>query len=663
MNKQTNKIVKIALPIPKGYWYDYLVPENLEIKRGSIVKVPFGSRKLIGIVLGDGEGKVPFNKLKNIIESYDYTFEENEIKFIEWFSNYTLTPLGMAAELLLCSTNGYLPETKRQKKIKFTPPNPNFSHPQLNLEQQKAVETLNNNLNNYNVTLLDGITGSGKTETYLEIISKVIQNGKQVLVLVPEIGLTHEWQERFKSRFGSYPAVWHSEIGKADKREIWKGISKGEIKVLLGARSSLFLPFQNLGLIIVDEEHDSSYKQEEGIIYNARDMAIVRSKIKDIPLILASATPSLETINNVKTGKYNKVSLTKRYSGIELPQIEIVNLLIDKPQKSDLGTSWLSPKLEKEIEEYLSNKEQIMLFLNRRGYAPLKICRNCGHKITCPHCSGFLVEHKKSGTLRCHHCNYVIKNPNICPECGQIGELVSCGPGVERIEEEVNHKFPEAKTLILTSDSQDNLKDNLDKIKNKEIDIIIGTQILAKGHNFPSLSLVGVIDADIGLIGGDLRASERTFQLLWQTSGRAGRHKEQGKVIIQTCFPNNKSIKAISEYKKDAFIEEELAGRKSLMMPPFGRLAAIIISGSIEEEVVSFSKFLLKKFPFNQKGLEIMGPCPAALYKINNKYRYRLLIKTALEIMPQPIISKILNEIKIPGSLKIQVDIDPYNFL
>lgn len=431
----------------------------------------------------------------------------------------------------------------------------------LTEEQQAAADILVRKVGSgFSATLLDGVTGSGKTEVYFEAVAEALAQNKQVLVLVPEISLTSQWLRRFELRFGVTPFIWHSEVGVKDKAKTWKAVALNKAKVVVGARSALFLPFADLGIIVVDESHDHSFKQESLVTYQGRDMAVLRAHLEKIPVILSTATPDLETIVNVEEGKYDCVKLTKRFAKAVLPEIKILDLKKDKPQKGSWGVSFLAPTLVDELAANLKRGEQSMLFLNRRGYAPLLICRDCGHRIQCPHCTAWLAEHRITGELICHHCGFKMFTPKRCPECGSEDGLTACGPGVERIAEEVRNRFPEARTAILSSDITTNYKqisDVIHRTANKEIDILIGTQILAKGHNFPDLTLVGVVDADLGLMGTDLRASEQTFQLLAQVSGRAGRGEKKGVVYLQTLYPDHPVLQAVIEHNREAFIEIE----------------------------------------------------------------------------------------------------------
>ncbi len=533
-------------------------------------------------------------------------------------------------------------------------------------EQQQAADILVRKAGNgFSATLLDGVTGSGKTEVYFEAVAEVLAQKKQVLVLVPEISLTSQWLKRFETRFGVTPFIWHSEVGEKDKAKTWKAVALNKAKVVVGARSALFLPFADLGIIVVDESHDHSFKQESLVTYQGRDMAVLRAHLEKIPVILSTATPDLETIVNVEEGKYDCVKLTKRFAKAVLPEIKIIDLKKDKPQKGEWGVSFLAPTLVNELQHNLERGEQSMLFLNRRGYAPLLICRDCGHRMQCPHCTAWLSEHRLTGELICHHCGFKMFTPKRCPACSSEEGLTACGPGVERIAEEVAKRFPTARTAILSSDITTNYREIskvIHQTANKEVDILIGTQILAKGHNFPDLTLVGVVDADLGLMGTDLRASEQNFQLLAQVSGRAGRGEKKGTVYLQTLYPDNLVLQAVIEHNREKFIEIEKSSRLFLKMPPYGKLAAVIISSPNQQAAEAAAYYLGKCAP-NTDFIETLGPAPAPMSLLRGKYRYRLLLKTAKNINIQEVLKKWLGMVKVKSNVRIDVDINPYSFM
>lgn len=573
--------------------------------------------------------------------------------------------VGMSVVNTLISA-GVLKPIVREKQKYFAPPKGDFCKVNLTPEQEAAASTLCDKVNQgFSVTLLDGVTGSGKTEVYFEAVAKALEAKKQVLILVPEIALTTQWLSRFEKRFGVKPACWHSGLGQRERIDTWKAIIQNRVQVIVGARSALFLPYQNLGLMVIDESHDHSFKQEDVVNYQGRDMAVVRAKLEQFPLILSTATPDLETVCNVEEGKYSSVQLTSRYASAQLPEVKVIDLKKDKPQKGSWGVSWLSPTLVSALKENLEKNEQSMLFLNRRGYAPLTICRDCGHRIQCPNCTAWLTEHKNTKRLICHHCGYSMPIPQTCPECHSEDGLTACGPGVERIAEEVSKRFPDAKIAVISSDITSSLKEVsevFDKMEKGEVDILIGTQILAKGHHFPSLTLVGIVDADLGLMGSDLRATERTYQLLSQVSGRAGRAEKKGTVYIQTLYPDNAVLQALIHNDRSRFLDLEKQSRKILRMPPFGKLAAIIVSGT-NQNVTEKTAILLGQTAPNNDYISTLGPAPAPIYMLRNKYRYRLLLKTSKNIKIQEVIKEWLRKVQAPSNVRIEVDVDPYSFM
>ncbi len=515
--------------------------------------------------------------------------------------------------------------------------------------------------NDYSAALLDGVTGAGKTEVYFEAVAQALRQNKQVLILLPEIALSNAFLARFKSRFGCAPALWHSSLSPAKRKTTWRGVAEGQSKVVIGARSALFLPYQDLGLIIVDEEHDPAYKQEEGVIYHARDMAVVRASLGKFPIVMVSATPSLETMQNAWNERYKHLILPERHGGAVLPDIRLIDLRKDKPESRQF---FIAPTLHTAITETIERKEQALLFLNRRGYAPLTLCRTCGHRFQCPRCTAWLIEHRRTGKLHCHHCDHYMRMPDQCPECNEEDSLAPCGPGVERIAEEVRAVYPEARIEILSSDTaitHDDLCATLDRIQNNEVDIIIGTQIIAKGHHFPNLTCVGVVDADLGLTGGDLRATERTYQLLHQVAGRAGRENKKGTVYLQTFSPDTNVMQALQRGARDDFLEVELKEREVAHMPPFSRLAGIIISGRDEQQVEDVSKALAYCAPQGDK-IMTLGPAEALMYRLRGKYRRRLLVRANKEIDIQKTLKAWVGSVKTPSAVRIQIDIDPQSF-
>ncbi|MBP5160982.1 MAG: primosomal protein N' [Alphaproteobacteria bacterium] len=647
--------VSVLLPTPFACC-TYFSPVFLPV--GTLVQVPFGRQKLVGVVWhGTPDDSFPEQKIKQIDNVVDLPpLTKQTCEFIEWVAQYTMTEPGLVLKMLL------VPDLSVQSRQPVTFDEPKLDHTALTFsdEQKKAIKALKSQ-NEFGVTVLDGVTGSGKTEVYFEAIAHALAQGKQVLILLPEITLTQQWLARFEKRFGVLPACWHSDLTPKMRRDTWKAIDKGQVRVVVGARSALFLPFQKLGLIVVDEEHDPSYKQEDGVIYQARDMAIVRAKKENCPIILASATPSLETYVNIDRKHFQSVELKHRFYDVQMPKIEIV----DMRQKEVKGKGMISLPLQQAMADNLAQHNQTLLFLNRRGYAPIRLCTACGEKIKCPHCSVFLTEHKAQKKLICHQCGYMRNIDTVCPSCHTENSLIACGAGVEKIAEEVKTLFPTARIEVVTSDtmsSPSHFQRILTALENQEIDVLIGTQMLAKGHHFKDLTLVGILDADFSLQGGDLRASERSFQLLQQVSGRAGRMHKSGRAFIQTYKPDNLVIQAMQQGDRAAFLTAEIDSRKALAMPPFGRLAALVVSGKNEKKTKEVALALQHAIPLF-KGVEILGAVQAPLYVLRGKYRWRFLIKTQLKVDIQAVIKMWLSQIKCPASVSIKTDIDPYTFL
>ena len=546
----------------------------------------------------------------------------------------------------------------------YDPPDHEIEGPQLSPGQAEAAEVLKDAVKagEFAPILLEGVTGSGKTEVYFEAVAEALQDPQaQVLVLLPEIALTSQWLERFKSRFGVAPVMWHSDLGQAERRRAWRAVARGEARVIVGARSALFLPFARLRLIIVDEEHDPSYKQEEGVIYQARDMAVVRARLDQAPIVLASATPSLETLYNVEAGRYRRAHLPDRHGEAELPRITAIDLRRSPPPRG----RFLSPPLADALGRTFADGGQAMLFLNRRGYAPLTLCRTCGHRFECSQCSAWLVEHRYQNRLMCHHCGHQEPMPASCPSCGTEDSLVACGPGVERIAEEMAELFPEARLMVMSSDmaqSPARLAAAIDAITAHEVDCVIGTQIVTKGYHFPKLTLVGVIDADLGLAGGDLRAAERTYQQLSQVAGRAGREALKGRVYLQTYMPDHPVMAALISGNTEAFLEEETAARELQGLPPFGRLAALVVSGEQGDVVARMARKLGRTAPTGE-GIAAFGPAPAPLALLRGRHRWRLLLKVARDLPLQRILRDWLARAGGEKGVRVAVDIDPYSFL
>ncbi len=512
----------------------------------------------------------------------------------------------------------------------------------------------------FSVTVLDGVTGSGKTEAYFAAIAAALARGQQVLVLLPEIALSAQWLRRFRRRFGVNPAEWHSDIGQTQRRDTWRALADGRARVVVGARSALFLPLPELGLIVVDEEHDPSFKQEDGVCYQARDMAVLRASLAQIPIVLVSATPSLETVVNVSRGRYDRVHLPERHAAASLPDVSLVDM-----RKEHLPPGrFLSPPLVAALEETLADGEQALLFLNRRGYAPLTLCRACGHRFQCPSCTAWLVEHRFTGRLQCHHCGYSTAIPAFCPECLAAATLVPCGPGVERLKEEVAERFPDARVALMVSDLLPGPRaaaELADAMAAHRYDVLIGTQIVAKGHHFPMLTLVGVVDADLGLGGGDLRAAERTYQLLHQVGGRAGRAERPGRVLIQTWMPEQPVMRALAANDRDRFLEAEARQRRDAHLPPFARLAALIVSAPDADSADFAARALARAAP-HMPGATVLGPAPAPLAVLRGRHRRRLLVQAERAVNLQAVLREWLAKVRFAGSTRLQVDIDPYSF-
>jgi primosomal protein N' (replication factor Y) len=544
------------------------------------------------------------------------------------------------------------------------PPEPDFAAPLLNADQSAAADSLRAGVadNAYSVALLDGVTGSGKTEVYFEAAAAALAAGRQVLMLLPEIALTPDFLDRFARRFGARPAEWHSEVAPRMRERVWRGVTDRSVRVVCGARSALFLPFRELGLIVVDEEHDLAYKQEDRVFYNARDMAVVRGHLAGFPVVLSSATPSIESRVNADAGRYRRLILSDRYSSAKLPEIRAVDLRAEPPERG----SYLSPPLVAAVGETLAEKQQALLFLNRRGYAPLTLCRTCGHRFQCPNCSTWLVEHRFRGVLLCHHCGHSQRRPAACPHCASADSLTPIGPGVERLAEEVGIRFPSARMIVMSSDLSggiDRLRVELASIAKGEVDIIIGTQLVAKGHNFPLLTLVGVVDGDLGLAFGDMRAAERTFQLLSQVTGRAGRSGGASRALVQTYDPAHPVISAIVSGDRVAFNAREISARGAAGLPPYGRLAAIVVSGPERPATQSYAAALRRAAPASD-AVMVLGPAEAPLAIIRGRHRFRLLAHAPRGVDMQGYMRAWLRAAPgAHGGVRVQVDVDPQTFL
>src|SRR5262245_20177683 len=721
------RTVRVLLPLPLADAYDYSVPEGLEVAAGHFVAVPLGKRLTIGVVWGEGSGEVAREKLRDIEDVMPALPMADALRrFVDWVSAYTLAPPGAVLRMAMSvpsaleapkteivyraasmtddaalkltaarrrvleqlkdgpalpagelahlagvgtsmvkamASIGLLQPIERVMRRSFAQPDGERQGPALSPEQAIAAQSLVDKVlaHAFSATLLDGVPGAGKTEVYFEAIAAAIAAGRQVLVLLPEIALTAQWLKRFEDRFGALPAPWHSGLTSLERRETWRAIAEARVSVVVGARSALFLPFANLGLIVVDEEHDGSFKQEDGVTYNARDMAVVRARLVSAPIVLASATPSLETVVNVSSGRYGALHLPDRHGGRQLARLSAIDLRRESPPRG----RWLSPPVVEAMKRTLEAGEQTLLFLNRRGYAPLTLCRACGHGIECPQCSAWLVEHRFRRTLICHHCGYAEPPAQACRHCGAIDQFVACGPGVERLAEETLALFPEARLELFTSDTlinRDEAAAAIDRMVAGEIDVLIGTQMAAKGHHFPKLTLVAVVDADLGLNGGDLRAAERTFQLLYQVAGRAGREERPGQALVQTHVPEHPVMQALISADRDRSVCADLADRRAAGMPPYGRLAALVISGPDPAAVDNVCTALARRAP-HQDGVAVLGPSIAPLAMLRGRHRRRFLLKTSRDIAVQPLLRTWLERIGLPGSVRLQVDVDPYSFL
>jgi len=705
---------------------DYRVPHGMTVEPGSIVIAPLGPRQLVGVVweaerlpveeIGD-------NRLRNLIAVADAPPVPPPLRrLIEWTSDYYLAPLASVLRMALSSTSaleggktiveyratGELPErmtAQREQALErigdrqglirelatiadvsegvirglvkigamegvavdldtpYPVPDPGFAPPALSDVQAEAASILRGAVaaESFQPFLLDGVTGSGKTEVYFEAVAAAIDASRQSIVLLPEIALTEPFLKRFHARFGVEPVAWHSGLRQSQRRRAWRAIASGEALVTVGARSALFLPYPNLGLIVVDEAHETSFKQEEGVHYHARDVAVMRGHFERCPVILASATPAIETRQQVALGRYTEVKLPGRYGAAEMPDIEAIDLLAEQPPRG----RWLAPRLVKAIDETLARKEQALLFLNRRGYAPLTLCRTCGHRFQCPNCTAWMVEHRLISRLACHHCGHTIPTPRACPECDTEDSLVACGPGVERIADEVAALFPDAKTAIVTSDtiwSPAKAAEFVNRMEAGDIDIVVGTQLVTKGYHFPNLTLVGVVDADLGLEGGDLRAAERSFQQIMQVAGRAGRGEKPGTVLIQTHSPKAPVMRALVSGDAESFYAAETQARREAGAPPFGRFAAIIVSSEDKEAALETARLIGRAAP-QVEAMQVFGPAPAPLAMLRGRHRFRLLVHARRALDVQDVIRDWLGGIEWSAKVRVVVDVDPYNFL
>ncbi|MGI4776320.1 MAG: replication restart helicase PriA [Janthinobacterium lividum] len=645
------QIIKVLLPVNQLFPLLYQAPEEMNLKLGDLVSVSFRNKIVSGIVYEINI--ISDRKLKHIESNISQNFKvhDNLVRLINKTASYYMCELGTVAKLVL-PVEILSPPIKFKQQI--IPQK--FLLPSLSQIQEKAFNDI---INSKKPCVIKGITGSGKTEIYFHLVETYLKQDKQVLIMLPEISLSQQIIKRFIARFGLEPVIWNSTVKISQKKMILRSIMSGDVKIIIGTRSSLFLPYKNLALIIIDEEHDSSYKQEEGITYNARDMAIMRGHIEKIKIVLCSATPSLETIYNCKLNKYEMIELPDRYNGASKPIIHIINMRNEKLPVN----SWLSSTLIEEMKSTISKGEQVLLFLNRRGYSPLILCRKCGYRFTCLSCSSWLVLHKSPPRLECHHCGHQIKAQNSCPECKDENSLTSCGPGIERIEEEVARNFPNNVIALFSKDQITNIKDSqdlLDKMENHIIEILIGTQITTKGYHFPNLTLVGVIDADLGLIGDDLRSSERTYQLLHQVGGRAGREQKTGQVFFQTYYPENIILNNLKNGQENDFINYELSVRHDSAMPPYTKMASIVISGRDEELILQIAKKLVNAAP--KYNVRILGPAKAIIFKLAGRFRYRILVISSKDFNLQKYLYHWIGVANIPSSLRLKIDIDPQSF-
>ena len=706
---------------------DYRVPSDMPVEPGSIVVAPLGPRQLLGVVWEadhlPSDAEVGDNRLRPLLAVADAPPLGAALRrLVEWTAAYYLAAPAAVVRMTLASTSalegsrtateyratGHVPPRltpqrtqaldrigDRQGLIRelagiadvsdgvirglvkvgaieavavdidspFPVPDPDHAPPVLSADQTAAAATLAQDVtaHRFAPTLLDGVTGSGKTEVYFEAVAAAIRSGRQTLVLLPEIALTEPFLKRFHDRFGCEPVAWHSGLRSTQRRRAWRAIAGGEALVTVGARSALFLPYKRLGLIVVDEAHETSFKQEEGVHYHARDVAVMRGKFEGCPVILASATPAIETRQQVALGRYAEVKLPGRYGAAEMPSIAAIDLIREPPERG----RWLAPRLVTAMAETLARGEQSLLFLNRRGYAPLTLCRTCGHRFQCPNCTAWMVEHRLTRRLACHHCGHVEPVPRLCPECKSEDTLVACGPGVERIADEVAALFPAARTAVVTSDtiwSPARAAEFVGRMEAGDIDIVVGTQLVTKGYHFPNLTLVGVVDADLGLEGGDLRAAERTFQQIRQVSGRAGRGSKPGHVLIQTHSPAARVMQALVTGDADAFYAAETEARRDAGAPPFGRYAAIIVSSEDQAAAQETARAVARAAP-DIDGMQVYGPAPAPLAMLRGRHRFRLLVHARRALDVQDVIRDWLAGLEWAAKVRVTVDVDPYSFL
>ena len=723
---QEGALVAVLTAQPIDRFLDYKAPVG-GCQIGAFVEVPLGPRKVIGVVWGAGAGDFDYAKVRAVMRVLDVAPMREEMQiFLTRAADYTITPMSQMLRLATRAPGlgdapsmrkvyrmgtgtpdritdartkvlavlgdygglsftlkeladmagvgtsvvkglvkqGAVFEEDAPRDVPYPALDPDHGGKALSADQAAGSEALRAALrtDGYGTTLLKGVTGSGKTEVYLEAVAECLRMGKQALVLLPEIALSGEFINRVEARFGFKPAEWHSGVTMTERRRCWKMVGQGAAQMVVGARSALFLPFQNLGLIVVDEEHDTSYKQEDGVLYNARDMAVLRAAINGAQVVLASATPSLESWANVEAGKYQRVELTSRFGPAVMPEMTAIDMRVEDVPNG----KWVSPTLKNAINDRLEKGEQSLIFLNRRGYAPITICRACGHQIGCDHCDARMVEHRFLNRLMCHQCGETKPMPSICPHCEIEGKLAPVGPGVERMAEEVTALFPEARVVVLSSDlygSARAMKAHIEEIAKGGADIIIGTQLVAKGHNFPNLTLVGVIDADLGLQGSDLRAAERTFQLMRQVAGRAGRAQVPGAAMLQTFQPEHAVIRAILAGDEERFWAAEAAERKAAGVPPYGRMAGIILSSPNAQDVFDLGADMARRDgPLRRIGAQVFGPAPAPIARVRGRHRVRLLVKAEKAAPLQKALVDWTAQFKLPANLRLSIDIDPQSF-
>ena len=650
--------MKYPILLPNIFNHPFTYESKVNLKVGDFVLVPFGKSKITGIVWDEFEKNNNKNfKIKNILKKLDISpLKKNTINFLNWFAEYNLIPKGMALKLILLSSNAI---EKKEKKI-YEPFDNKIKKNsiKLSISQNKSLEKMNSSNKKFRVHVLQGTTGSGKTLVYFEALKPLIEKGFQGLILLPEIGLTSQFEQKFLEYFGFKPAIWHSGISKKKKEIIWSGISSGEIKIIIGARSSLFLPFKKLGIIIVDEEHDQSFKQDEGVTYNARDMAISRAAFENIPINLITAVPSIETFENIKKGKYEVSRLNERYKNAALPNFEIINLNNTKLEKQ----SWLSNKIIEKVNFHLEKKDQVLFFLNRRGFSPNVLCNKCFKTFSCPNCTINLVYHKKKNNLLCHYCGFKSNLNRDCVKDGKC-EFIFSGPGVERISEEVKIKFPYKKIEIFSSDTMNkkDSKEKIQKIINNETQILVGTQLISKGFHFPYLNCIVVVDIDLSSQGHDLRGAEKNLQLYHQLSGRAGRTGKPATVYFQTYENNSKMISELTNENPDIFLDRELEIRKKNKLPPYQRFISLILTGENENKLEK-EAFNFKNFIENKIEGKILGPVNAPLFRLKRKFRIRFLIRGSKSMKMQTSLAKIIPKYKFSNGIKLSVDVDPINF-